>query len=210
MLKWIKWLFSKKVKVVFNCNYIECLNGLKKNRAIVGNKMSIVVKPNDGFVLDFVRVYRKNTYDSNEILDCIKEINNIAIIQYTPQKEDEKIIIVASARMIGPQDYYEQPAIYEIRCDEFQSTIPNQGGYVYINPYVIKTEFGSGGRNESIINYNDNDFKIEVTCNQIDSGEWILECNKLMASHNNTGSQITGKVTIYYNNKSESNQIYQE
>lgn len=209
MLKWLKWFFSKKVKVVINNNYTEALHGLRNNRAIVGRSMTIVIKSDDGFVLDFVRVYRKSVSDKNEI-DCIKIINDTAIIIYTPQREDERIIVQASARMIGPGDSFEQPAIYEIRCDEFQYTIPKQGGHVYINPYVLKTEFTTEGRTESIINYDPNEFTIEVTCPQIESGDWVLNENKLMASYNKTENQIVGELTITYNSKSESNQIYQE
>lgn len=209
MLKWLKWFFSKKVKVIVNNNFTEDLHRIRNNRAVVGKPMVIVIKPNDGFVIDFVRVYRKNISDATEI-ECIKEINNVAIIQYTPVKEDEKIIVQASARMITQGDSFEQPAIYEIRCDEFQYTIPKQGGHVYINPYVIKTEFTTEGRTESIINYDPNEFTIEVVCPQIESGDWILEENKLMASYNKTENQIVGELTITYNGKSESNQIYQE
>ena len=87
MLKWLKWFFSKKVKVIVNNNFTEDLHRIRNNRAVVGKPMVIVIKPNDGFVIDFVRVYRKNISDATEI-ECIKEINNVAIIQYTPVKQD--------------------------------------------------------------------------------------------------------------------------
>ena len=170
MLKWLKWLFSKKVKVVLNNNFTECLHSIKNNKAVVGKPITIVVKSLDGYVLDFVRVYRKKISDSTEI-ECIKNINNISIIKYTPTKEDGKIIVQASARMISPTDVIEQPAIYEIRCDEFQKELPKQGGVMYINPYVIKNEFTSEGRVESIINYDPSTFNISIECDKINSGD---------------------------------------
>ena len=208
MLKWLKRLFSKKIRVVINNNYTEDLHSIKNNKAIVGKPITIVIKPLDGFVLDFVRVYRRKISDLTEI-ECTIDINNISIIKYTPVKEDEKIIVQASARMISPSDIIEQPAIYEIRCDEFQKELPKHGGVMYINPYVIKNEFTSEGRIESIIDYNPETFSINIDCDKINSGEWILEGNKLMASHND-GERVTGELTIEYEGKTESNQIYQE
>ena len=209
MLKWLKWFFSKKVKVIVNNNFTEDLHRIRHNRAVVGKPMVVVIKPNDGFVIDFVRVYRKTISDSTEI-ECIKEINNVAIIQYTPTKEDGKIFIQASARMVTHEDSFEQPAIYEIRCDEFQYTIPKNGGSIFINPYVLKTEFTSDGRMESIINYDTNEFTIDLICPQLESGDWILKGNELIASYNKSENQIIGELTITYNGRSESNQIYQE
>lgn len=208
MLKWLKRLFSKKVKVVISDNFTESLHSIKNNKAVVGKPITIVVKAIDGFVLDFVRVYRKKISDLNEI-ECTTDINNITIIKYTPVKEDEKIFVQSSARMISPADIIEQPAIYEIRCDEFQQELPKQGGVMYINPYVIKNEFTSEGRVESVIDYNPDTFKITIECEQMNTGEWILEGNKLMASYN-PGERITGEITIEYEGKTESNQIYQE
>ena len=209
MLKWIKWLFSKKVKVVVNNNYTEDLHSIRKNKAVVGKPMTIVIKANDGFVVDFVRVYRKKVADSNEI-ECTTTINNIVIIKYTPQKEDEKIIVQASARMIGPGDYVEVPTSYEIRCDEYQYEIPRHGGDVYIRPYVIKTESSPEGRIETIIHYNPQDFQIEIFCEQMDNGDWVLEGNRLIACHNKTAHRIIAEMKIHYNNRYDVNQIYQE
>lgn len=209
MLKWLKWFFSKKVNVVINNNYTEALHGLRNNKAMVGRSMTIVIRSDDGFVLDFVRVYRKSVSDKNEI-DCIKIINDTAIIIYTPQREDERIIVQASARMIGPGDYVEAPTTYEIRCDEYQYEIPRHGGEVYINPYVLKTESSPEGRIESIINYNPEDFQIEIFCEQMDNGDWVLDGNRLVACHNKTAHRIIAEIKIHYNNRYDINQIYQE
>ena len=80
MLKWLKWFFSKKVKVVVNNNFTEDLHSIRNNKAVVGKPITIVVKAIDGFVLDFVRVYRKKISDLNEI-ECTTDINNITIIK---------------------------------------------------------------------------------------------------------------------------------
>lgn len=203
MLKWLKWFFSKKVKVVVNNNFTEDLHSIRNNKAVVGKPITIVIKTLDGFELDFVRVYIKKANTTTEI-ECIKEINNIAIIKYTPTEEDKKIEIIASAKMISPKDTIEQATVYEIRCDEFQHTLPKSGGSIFINPYILKSEFTDEGRVESIIDYNPDDFTISINCDK-----WILKGNEIIAPYND-GDRIECEINIQYGSIEETNQIYQE
>lgn len=102
-MKWLKWLFAKKVKVEVHNNFTEDLHSIRHNMAVVDKPITIVIKPFDGFDLDFVRVYIKKKDVTTEI-ECIKEINNIAIIKYTPTKDDKKIEIITSAKLLAPRD----------------------------------------------------------------------------------------------------------
>lgn len=208
MLKWLKWFFAKKVKVVMDSNFTESLHTLKRNKALIGKPMVVVVRGIDGFDLDFVRVYIQRNNDTVEI-ECIKEINNIAIVQYTPTREDKKIIIQSSGRMISPRDTMEQSTVYEIRCDEFQYIMPKHGGQIFIKPYIIKSEYTDEGRIESVIGYNPDEFGIEIISDKIDSGDWVLNGNELFVN-NNDGDRIEAEIIISYNSMRESNQIYQD
>ena len=70
------------------------------NFAHSGNRVQYYYKNNSK---DNKRRYIKKKDVTTEI-ECIKEINNIAIIKYTPTKDDKKIEIITSAKLLAPRD----------------------------------------------------------------------------------------------------------
>lgn len=203
MIQWLKRLFTKKTKIILDCNFTEALHSIKNKKAIVGKPFTIVIKPNDGFELDFVRVYRQRMSDETE-LDCITTINNIAIIKYTPTEYDDRVIVQSSARLLSPADFVEPS--YEIVCDEFLTEIPKSGDVITLNPYVIKKDYFAGEEEETIINYDPEKFSIELKGNN----DWILDENKIVATYNDSDERIIGDVCVSYKNVSKESQIYQE
>lgn len=209
-MNWLKKLFTKKIKVKISNNYTNYTDNSNNDKAYVNTPYIATFYPKAGYKINFVKIFRKEVADKNEILNHATYNNDgSATINYIPVKSDKQIILWSSASEIekAPVNIHLSELTYEIRCDYFQNTFLSNGEELNLNPYVLVSEFTNDGRKESVIRYNDDpeNFKISV-----DNVNYVLNGDRLTICPNYSGIIIPTEVNICYKDICESNQIYQE